>query len=111
WFVPELHALETWSDARAEDGTATILQPLIAPLYQGWSAHEVLAVLGQNPDASSHSIVKGVWQGRLGVDFESTWRRVLHDGVVPDTAHASRAVALRPDWQAGLTPPVSTSAI
>ena len=43
WHVPEAHSLETWSDARAYDGTVTILQPLIAPLYGGKSAHEVLA--------------------------------------------------------------------
>ena len=43
WHIPELHALEAWSDARAFDGTASILQPLIAPLYDGHSVHELLA--------------------------------------------------------------------
>ena len=66
----ELHALETWSDARAVDGTATIMQPLIAPLYEGWSAHEVLAALGDQPDRSSHSLIKGYWQGRLSGDAD-----------------------------------------
>ena len=80
WHVPELHALETWSDARAFDGTATVMQPLIAPLYQGWSAHEVLAALGDQPQTSSHNLVKGYWQERLTGDTD------------PDTTAYERAV-------------------
>ena len=45
WHVPEAHYLESWSDARAYDGTAVIVQPLIAPLYGGKTAHEVMNVL------------------------------------------------------------------
>ena len=45
WHVPETHYLETWSDARAHDGTVSIMQPLIAPLYNGRAAIEVLGVL------------------------------------------------------------------
>ena len=46
WHVPQTHFLETWSDARAFDGTATITQPLILPFYRGKSEHELLAGLG-----------------------------------------------------------------
>ena len=45
WHLPEAHYLEAWSDTRAYDGTASIVQPLIEPLYQGRSAHELLAAL------------------------------------------------------------------
>ena len=41
WHIPEAHFLEAWSDVRSDDGTVTIIQPLIAPLYGGKSAHEV----------------------------------------------------------------------
>src|SRR5262249_39846142 len=44
WHVPEAHYLEAWSDARAVDGTATIIQPMILPLFNGKSAHEILAI-------------------------------------------------------------------
>ena len=48
WHIPETHYLETWSDVRAYDGTVTILQPLIAPLYGGKSLHEILGgVIGR----------------------------------------------------------------
>ena len=50
WQIPEAHFLEAWSDARAYDGTASIVQPLIAPLYGGRSAHEVLAVMSDRPE-------------------------------------------------------------
>ena len=49
WHLPETHFLETWSDARAFDGTVTIMQPLIAPLYGGRSAHELLTMLTDSP--------------------------------------------------------------
>jgi len=57
WHVPAAHFLETWSDARAYDGTTTILQPLLAPLYEGKSAHELVAVLAGEP-RSGHDIVR-----------------------------------------------------
>lgn len=83
WHIPETHYLETWSDARAFDGTVTIQQPLIEPLYNGKSAHEILSILLGQPDANSHQIVKGYWQAQnKGGDFDTFWKRSLHDGVV-----------------------------
>ena len=45
WHVPEAHFLESWSDARAYDGMVGIVQPLIAPLYDGKSQDEFIAIL------------------------------------------------------------------
>jgi molybdopterin-containing oxidoreductase family iron-sulfur binding subunit len=45
WHVPATHPFESWSDARAYDGTLTVLQPLIQPLWDGHSTHEVLAAM------------------------------------------------------------------
>jgi len=98
WNVPMTHALETWSDARAFDGTVTIAQPLIAPLYQGKSEHELVAALAGDPDRTSHDIVKEYWSGRhAGGDFDAFWRKSIHDGFVAGTALAP------------LTPPASGS--
>ncbi len=89
WHIPEAHYLETWSDSRAFDGTATIQQPLIAPLYNGKSAHEVLSILLGKPDATSHDIVKAYWQSRnKGADFEALWKTSLNDGWVAGTTVA-----------------------
>ena len=71
WHLPETHYLEAWSDTRAYDGTVTIMQPLIAPLYEGHSAHEVVAFVTNGAEQSGYDIVRGHWQGRHGGgDFE-----------------------------------------
>jgi MoCo/4Fe-4S cofactor protein with predicted Tat translocation signal len=87
WHIPEAHTLEAWSDARAYDGTVSLMQPLIAPLYGGKSAHELLAALLGQPERSGYGIVRDYWQSQPhGEDFERFWRTALHDGLVPDTA-------------------------
>ena len=99
WQVPAAHFLEAWSDARGYDGTASIVQPLIAPLYAGKSAHELLAVMSDRPERSGYDIVREFWMNSVGsgptpqVDFESSWRRWLHDGVIAGTAFPPREVA------------------
>jgi Fe-S-cluster-containing dehydrogenase component len=65
WHIPEAHYLESWSDARAYDGTASIIQPLIAPLYSGKTAHEVLSVLLNEPERSSYDTVRDYWRKRF----------------------------------------------
>ena len=65
WHIPEAHYLESWSDARAYDGTVSIIQPLIAPLYSGKTAHEVLAAFLNEPERSSYEIVRDYWRGRF----------------------------------------------
>ena len=55
WHVPETHFLEAWSDVRSDDGTATIIQPLIAPLYNGKSAHEVVAAIADRERSGTRS--------------------------------------------------------
>ena len=63
WHVHEKHFLEGWSDARAFDGTATIVQPLIAPLYDGKNAHELLQLfMKESFDKKDYDIVKAYWQ-------------------------------------------------
>ncbi len=87
WHIPETHYLETWADCRAFDGTTTIQQPLVEPLYEGKSGLEVLSILLGKPDQSSHEIVKTYWhdQSRAG-DFEIFWQTSLHDGWIAGTA-------------------------
>ncbi len=84
WHIPSAHVLESWSDACAFDGTITILQPLIEPLYAGKSPHEILALLLGESETTAHDVVRAYWQSRapLGEDFELFWRRSLHDGFV-----------------------------
>ena len=96
WTLPETHYLETWGDARAFDGTVSIQQPLIEPLYGGRSAYAMLQALTDSPETRPYDIVKGYWAAQhAGADFEAWWRRAVHDGVVPGTALPAKTPALR----------------
>jgi molybdopterin-containing oxidoreductase family iron-sulfur binding subunit len=92
WHVPEVHYLETWGDARAHDGTVSIIQPLIAPLYNGRSAYEVIGALIGGMDQSPYDAVRAYWKTKTAGDFESQWRKWLHDGLIEGSALPSRAV-------------------
>jgi MoCo/4Fe-4S cofactor protein with predicted Tat translocation signal len=96
WHIPEAHYLESWSDTRAIDGTATIVQPLIAPLYGGKSAHELLSALLDGAERSGYDIVRDYWKTRYRAqNFELFWRTSLHDGIVAGTAFAPKSVKLK----------------
>jgi molybdopterin-containing oxidoreductase family iron-sulfur binding subunit len=103
WNIPATHPLESWLDARAHDGTVTLTQPLIAPLYEGRSALEVLGVFTPQPDRRDHQIVKDYWtrafqgaggwtirdaNGQAYRNAEAFWRAALHDGFIRGTALA-----------------------
>ncbi len=106
WHVPESHYLEDWGDARAFDGTVSIIQPLIKPLYESKSSHElVAALLGQSK--SSYDVVRDYWRTQLGADFENKWKKSVHDGVVETTALPTRQVAVKGDWAATLPQPAT----
>jgi molybdopterin-containing oxidoreductase family iron-sulfur binding subunit len=92
WHIPATHFLEAWGDARAFDGTVSIVQPLIAPLYNGRSAHELLAAVVNQSGTSAYEIVREHWREEIKGDFESTWRRALHDGVIAGTAFEKQSL-------------------
>src|ERR1051326_1903914 len=95
WHLPEAHYLESWSDVRASDGTATIVQPLIAPLYGGKTAHELVAALLGQAGRSSYEIVRDYWRRQSRGDFETFWRKSLHDGVVEGTAFPPKTMNVK----------------
>ena len=88
WHINSAHYLESWSDARAYDGTVSIVQPMIDPLYGGHSAHEIVQAMLDNPDLSAYEAVRETWRQALSAkgDFEFNWRKALHDGYLADTA-------------------------
>jgi molybdopterin-containing oxidoreductase family iron-sulfur binding subunit len=91
WHVPEAHPLESWGDACAFDGTVTIQQPLIAPLYGGKTASDVLEAFLGRPNRPTLEVIRGYWQGQtLPGDFEATWRTALHNGFLAGRAAEPR---------------------
>ena len=128
WHIPEAHYLESWGDARAYDGTVSIVQPLIAPLYRGKSAHELLAALLNQPERTGYEIVRDYWKAHLNggnqdirpqtttepnraqtIEFEESWREALRSGVIAKTALPVKQVSLRTDWSNQAQPTVTPS--
>ena len=91
--VPAAHALETWSDVRATDGTVSIIQPLIAPLWGGIQEADLYAAFVGEADLGANKLLRRYWQTQFtrGGDFDGHWERWLADGIVPDTGVAAEA--------------------
>ncbi len=92
WHLPATHVFEEWGDARAFDGTAGIVQPVMVPLYQGRPVLEVLAQLTSGTRQSTHALVRRIWQAQAPGDFEQFWQTSLREGVVAGSASAPRTV-------------------
>ncbi|HEX8832710.1 MAG TPA: TAT-variant-translocated molybdopterin oxidoreductase [Abditibacteriaceae bacterium] len=105
WHIPLAHYLESWGDVRSVDGTVSLIQPLIAPLYQSWTANEMISVF-QGAFLKSYEIVKEYWRGQpqaksaAGGDFEKFWQTALHQGVIANTRAASSAPRVQANFAA-----------
>ncbi|MBO0719298.1 MAG: TAT-variant-translocated molybdopterin oxidoreductase [Blastocatellia bacterium] len=104
WHVAGTHYLESWGDARAYDGTVSIIQPLIIPLYSGKSTHELVAAMVGEAGKTDYDIVKEHWKAQSGASFEQDWKQWLNDGIVANTALPPKTVALKADWASALKP-------
>jgi MoCo/4Fe-4S cofactor protein with predicted Tat translocation signal len=91
WHICEAHYLESWSDVRADEGTVTIIQPLIAPLYGGKSAHEVMAALNGSGERPGYDLVRAYWSG-------------------PDGARGAARVSASPPTARAIAPPAAGAA-
>ena len=111
WHLPLAHELESWGDARAYDGTSSIIQPLIAPLYQGRSAIEVVGSLLGQQDRSGYEIVRDYWRpwhnSSTAAQFEEAWEKWLRDGVIDATTSTPVDVSIAD--AAALAKPQATS--
>lgn len=107
--IPMSHALEAWSDLRGADGSASIAQPLIEPLYPSLSDIEALAlmlpsasvvdgVIADDGEATSaYAQIRRYWSGRTmssGLLFDRAWRRWVHAGLIEEPAMVWRRGAL-----------------
>jgi len=123
WHVPEAHFLESWGDLRAFDGTVTIQQPLIAPLYDGRQAIELLSTMNGAPGRSPAELIKEHWtqaftatpfataDGLPYATVDAFWRSTLHEGFIASTSNL-RAGAVLTDVAANdaLTAPTASVA-
>jgi len=87
WHLPAAHYLESWSDVRSYDGTVSVIQPLIEPLYGGHTAHDFIQGMLDDPSISAYTAVKQTWAVQLGKgDADLNWRKALHSGWIEGTA-------------------------
>jgi len=87
--APAAHVLETWLDTRALDGTTSLVQPLLSPLYEGMTVSELLARLLGDPEPSAHDLLKRFWQRAQPSQFDEFWETALARGVIPATENAA----------------------
>ncbi|WP_140855146.1 4Fe-4S dicluster domain-containing protein [Myxococcus xanthus] len=88
WSVPSTHPFEAWDDGRAVDGTATILQPLIAPLLESAVPPlDLLAAFAGALATTPYERLRAQWREHAAASgrFEDEWERWLAEGVVPGT--------------------------
>jgi len=105
WHVNGTHYLEEWGDCRAFDGTCTITQPLVAPLYNAKSPYEFIFSLVGSSETAGYDIVRKYWQGQMkGGDFDAAWRKALHDGFVANSAFPAKSASAKG------SPPLSPTA-
>jgi MoCo/4Fe-4S cofactor protein with predicted Tat translocation signal len=115
WHIPEAHYLESWGDTRAYDGTVSIIQPLIAPLYSGKSAHEVLAAFLNEPERPGYEIVRDYWSKRFAAGGQEpqikpgatssappSQTATVSAQPVPSTSSAQRASGFEQFWRKSL---------
>ena len=95
WQIPMAHWLESWGDARAFDGTASLIQPLIAPLYNGVTASELLDAAIGDTARGGYDILREHWKSQVAGDFDTWWLTTLQKGIIADTQSVSKTAALR----------------
>lgn len=103
WHIPAPHALESWGDLESYGGATSLVQPLIAPLYDVRSFNQVLNYLLTGAWGSDYDLVRATWQPERGADFEQWWRIGLQRGVLADVA--PHTVTVPQVDIAGLSPP------
>ncbi len=82
WHVPAAHYLEAWSDVRAYDGTYSVVQPMILPLWNGISELEILAQLARNHKPQGPELIRETFAQRFEASAEK-WNSVLRVGFAP----------------------------
>jgi molybdopterin-containing oxidoreductase family iron-sulfur binding subunit len=107
WHIPEAHYLESWGDVRAFDGTVSLVQPIVQPLYSAAKSQlEMFAALAGTPNLSAYDAVRGYWLTQKGgpdnLTFERFWQKTVHDGLVPATAAPAAGASLRSGFAAAL---------
>jgi molybdopterin-containing oxidoreductase family iron-sulfur binding subunit len=77
--IAATHYLEQWGDGRTLDGTYVPVQPMILPLFEGFSELEVLALLGGAAVSDPYDLVLQTYAKETGGDAKA-FQRLLSRG-------------------------------
>ncbi len=111
WLLPASHFLESWGDGRGHDGTVSLQQPMIEPLYDSKSALELMESLIGTP-REGMEVVQSHWKAVWGEEgFDRKWRHALADGIVPDSQALEVTVQVASGLAAALPARPSASGI
>ncbi|MEX2602162.1 MAG: TAT-variant-translocated molybdopterin oxidoreductase [Balneolaceae bacterium] len=103
WHINRAHFLEAWGDGCSYTGTRSVIQPQVQPLFGGWSDLELLNVINTGEWTDGYDLVRETWNSLLSGDFESEWRRLLHDGVESGSQFGEADVSLSGDFAGAIT--------
>ena len=100
WHLNRAHQLECWGDGRSVDGTYSVQQPLILPLFDSRSPLEVLAQINASDTTAGFDHVRRTFNGLTGSPgmaetFDPKWRATLHSGVLKGSAASLEAPKTR----------------
>jgi len=94
WVLPEATFLEAWGDVKSLDGTITLIQPLIEPLFHGKSQIEFVASLMRDT-RDGEAIVRETYGQHDAVVADLSNRKALENAFGPDLSR-------REDWEKAL---------
>lgn len=95
WHLNRSHYLESWGDSRSYDGTHMVMQPLVEPLYKGMSIVQLLKLLAGHEDQGVESLLRKTMSSFKRTVSDKAWRKVLHDGFVPNSATVPVSASLK----------------
>lgn len=94
WHINRAHFLEAWGDGFSFTGTRSIIQPQIEPLYSGISEIEFLSTILNGQKPKGYDLVQETWKSYFGSNFESQWKKALHDGLAGEETFATESVRI-----------------
>ena len=98
WHLPRAHYLESWGDSRSWDGTISIQQPLILPLFGGKSIVELLALINGDSVTTGDGLIRRRMNEVTGdtnaaVEWNQNYRATLERGFETDSEFKAAADA------------------
>ena len=96
WHIPKAHYLESWGDCESIDGTISITQPLISPLYNCYNDLDVLSALKDpiknkavKPMDSAFKMIKSKYSNKYN------WNKILYNGKVKNGPSIKKSASIK----------------